>query len=286
MKLRLLTELDEKDVIQLTPEWLSTEYDRLNAELFDGKLMSCDFAIFTSGKGSEGGTLGWFKITGTGIYVSKSSRRMYRKISTNSYYGNEKEYVDKNNFVEICKPRIELNGNYRWSRKAALSTLVHEMCHYYCNMYGWRPAQHHGNDFRAIAFKVSQKSNEFFTVERIARAEQMTEMELNSMMSAKKARRLENKKSKVIAMFLFMTNGEVRYINAISWDLVGKIERLEIQNGKCKKIILSQDADLVQKIFDMGYRHTMRVYRYWDFTGKPILNELENYNISVRWEKE
>lgn len=281
MKLRLLTEIDEKDVIEVTPQWMSAEYDRLNASLFGGKLMACDFALFTTGKGSEGGTLGWFKLTGSNLYVSKREHRIYKK----DYWG-DKTYITRENFVELCKPRIELNGNYRWTRKAAISTLVHEMCHYYCNMNGWRPVQHHGNEFRSIAFHVSQKSNEFFTVERIAKAEQMDQMELNSVMAAKKQRRMENKKSRVIATFLFMSNGTVRYLNACGWNLVELIKKEEaVRGNRCDKILASQDAELVEKLFSEGYRHVMRTYRYWDFTNKPILNELENYDILKVWEK-
>lgn len=277
MKLKLLTELREEDVIEITPEWMSKEYDRMNASLFDGKLGACEFGIFTTGKGSGGGTLGWFKIMGSNLYVSKSTHRIYQKnVST-----GEKTFVNSDNFVELCKPKIELNGNYRWTKKAALSTLVHEMCHYYCNMNGWRPVQHHGGEFRAIAFRVSQKSKEFFTVERIAKAEQMDEMELNSVMAARKEKRLDNKKAKVMAVFVFRTNGQVRLINVTSMATLIEIEQIEFKGTGCEKIIYSRDPKLIQLLFDNGYKSTMRGYRYWDVTGKPFVKELDNYEIEV-----
>lgn len=279
MKLKLLTEIDESQVIELTTTWMAAEYDRLNQSLFDGKLMACDFAVFTSGKGAEGGTLGWFKITGKNVYASKSTHRIYYK----DLQWGDKTYVDRSNFVEICKPRIELNGNYRWTKKAAISTLVHEMCHYYCNMNGWRPMQHHGPEFRAIAFQVSQRSNEFFTVERIAKAEQMQGMELNGTMAAKKQRRLDNKKAKIIAVFVFKKDGHVRLINAINREVLVEIERIEFKGTGCEKIVYSQDANLIQMLFDKGYKSTMRSYRYWDVTREQFVKELDNYDIEVNY---
>lgn len=277
MKYDLINELDENDVVDLTPAWLQTEYNRLNTSYFDGKLGDCSFGLFTTGKGAEGGVLGWFKITGTGIYFSKSSRRMFTK----DMWG-DKNYITKENFASVCKPRIELNGNYRWSKKAALSTLIHEMCHYYCNMNGWRPVQHHGNEFRSIAFRVSQKSNEFFTVERIAKAEQMNEMEINSVFAEKKKRRAAAKASRLIVVVMYMKNGEVRLMNANNWNLVGEVERIESKEGRCLRLLTSQDPELVALLFEKGYRHEMRTYRYWDITGKPIVNELDKFKFTTR----
>ena len=283
MEYDILNELNEKDVIELTPAWMATEYEALNQRLFDGKLMACDFGIFTTGRGSEGGTLGWFKITGAPLYVSKSFPRgkIYKKMPN-----GEKKWVTKENFVEICKPRIELNGNYRWTKKAAISTLVHEMCHYYCNMNGWRPTQHHGPEFNSIAFEVSRKSNDFFSVQRIAQAEQMSEMELNSVYAEKKTRRETAKKSRIIAMLIYRKNGEVRLINASNWNLVGDVERFEVTHGNCKKIMLSQDPDAIAYLFENGYRSTMRTYKFWDVTTKgPLLDKLNTFNWQTRWEE-
>lgn len=273
----IINELNENDVIDLTPAWLQAEYNRLNESYFDGKLGPCSFGLFTTGRGSEGGVLGWFKITGTGIYISKSTRRMFTK----TYWG-DKEFITKNNFAEVCKPRIELNGNYKWSRKAALSTLIHEMCHYYCNMGGYRPLQHHGNEFRAIAFHVSQKSNEFFTVERIAKAEQMDEMELNAVFAEKKKRRADAKASRMIVVLIYMKNGDVRLINAANWNLVGEIERIEAKGGRCQRLLTSQDPELITFLFEKGYRHEMRTYRYWDIAGKPLEKELGRFQFNTR----
>ena len=283
MKLRPINELNENDVIELTPQWMATEYDRLNASLFDGKLMECQFGLFTTGKGSQGGTLGWFKMTGRNLWVSKQSRRIYTRGGLGD---SEKIWINKENFVEYCKPKIELNGNYRWTKKAALSTLVHEMCHYYCNMNGWRPAQHHGPDFMSIAFHVSQKSNEFFTVERVARAEQMSEVELNSEFAEKKKKREEAKKAKVIMTFIFMANGTVRLVNALNNEVVNNIVRLEFTGSRCKKIVVSRDPALMDVVFSRGYKGTMRAYRFWEVQNEDFVKELDNYDTQVKWENE
>ena len=196
----------------------------------------------------------------------------------------EKTPITKDNFFEVCKPRIELNGNYTWTRKAAMSTLVHEMCHYYCNMNGWRPVQHHGNEFRSIAFKVSQRSNEFFSVDRIAKAEQMDQMELNSVFAEKKKRRMEAKVSRLFIVLVYMKNGEVRLVNANGMPLVRQIMEIEKNDGRCKTIMVSQDSDLVGCLFENGYKHEMRTYRYWDITTKPIREKIEKYNFKTIFE--
>ena len=274
-----LLEIDESKVIDLTTDWMAREYDRMNRLLFNGELGPCVFGIFTTGRGSEGGVLGWFRICGQNIKVRRSLGRMFRY----DYDGRE-IWVNRDNFVDICKPKIELNGNYRWTQKAALSTLVHEMCHYYCNMNGFRPTQHHGYEFRNIAWRVSERSNEFFSVERIAKAEQMDEMELSSRMQVKRDKRKEGKMSRVIVVLVYKTDGEIRLINANNWNLVGEIERDEMRSGTCQKILISQDPRFIEYLFSHRYGKTMLTYRYWPVNGKEFINMLPEWDVKVRWE--
>ena len=42
-----------------TVEWMAAKYAEMNEQLFGGQLGQCDFDVFTTGRGSEGGTLGW-----------------------------------------------------------------------------------------------------------------------------------------------------------------------------------------------------------------------------------
>ena len=104
--------------------------------------------------------------------------------------GWERIYIDRNNFAELCHPTIELNGNYSGTEHGFLETLVHEMCHYYTEMDGYCPRQGHGFEFRNIGSIVTSRSNGMFTIQRLASAEQMTELELSDEMKAKRERRL------------------------------------------------------------------------------------------------
>lgn len=271
----MLQEIDEKNFVDLTTDWLREKYEKMNAELFDGKLGNCDFDIFTTGRGSEGRVLGWFSMTATGLFMSKATRRIYKK-NTYPYSFDDKIYATRENFYDLTKPVIKLNGNYRWTEKAALSTLVHEMCHYYCNQDGWRPTQAHGYEFRSIASRVSMKSGKIFTVERIAKAEQMDEMELNSDMQAKKDKRMENKMKKIIPLIIWMNDGEIRLVNCTSERLLDDIVSLSAK--RAQKMAIG-DIELTKFLFDKGYRNAMTTYRYWTITGKDWLSELNRFNL-------
>ena len=154
----------------LTTEWMSEKFNEMNARLFDYELGSCSFEIFTKGRGMYGNALGWFCCGGKNVRVVNSSDKIYTVVNHSIVY------IDKGNFVSLYKPIIKLNGNYTWSEKAALSTLVHEMCHYYVYMHGCYPKRCHGKEFKRIAKIVSDKAPELFTVQRLASAEQMSEM--------------------------------------------------------------------------------------------------------------
>ena len=181
----MLKEADDKTLITITPEWMEQKFDEMNKLLFNGVLYKPQFSLFTKGKGSRGGTLGWFKINKDYNVIWKSDR----------YHGGYQAYVKDSwgdsfmlqpeEFVYYMHPLIQLNGNYNWTEKAALTTLVHEMCHYYVSRNGHWPKQAHGPEFVSVARMVSQKSNEFFTVQRLAKAEQMEQMDFTDDMKAR-----------------------------------------------------------------------------------------------------
>lgn len=271
---------DTNTLMKPTPEWMAKRYNELNQELFNGKLGTCEFGLFTTGSGSNGRVLGWFRTTGKNLKFSRTSRRIYKV----GIWG-DKEYINRGNFVELCKPKIELNGNYQWTEKAAISTLVHEMCHYYCEMNGYYPARHHGPEFKQIAAYVSAKSNNFFTVERLAKAEQMSEMELNSTIVARNQQRAQNKQNKIILLFIFCKDGTVRLINAINTILVNKITDTEIGRD-ANKIIISTDPNLKQEVFSKGYCQSMSTYRYWEVTNQPFVKNLGNYKTTTLYSTE
>lgn len=256
-------------------QWMAEKYDEMNSLLFDGKLMECDFGIFTSGRGSEGGVLGWFKMTGKNLKGRRSTRRLFKR------YGWDEIDINRGNFVELCKPRIELNGNYSGKEESFLTTLVHEMCHYYTYMDGYMPVQAHGREFRSICSMVQMKSNGRFTIQRLASAEQMSGLELNDEMKEKRKKRLERKKSKTTVLIYWDRDGKTKLVTTTSQDLVSLIKL-----GKYKKLVVSNDGNLFDYLYnECRYRNNMRYGRrgwpYWDVTGKGWLNELDNYDIEV-----
>lgn len=253
-----------------TPQWMAEKYSEMNGELFGGKLGECDFGIFTTGRGSEGSVLGWFKIGEKNIRVVRRTRRMF-------YDGWEKIYIDRGNFCKICKPRIELNGNYNGTENGFLATLVHEMCHYYNYMYGFCPKQGHGREFKEIAYIVSNRSNGRFSVQRIATAEQMSELELNDEMKAKKERRAANKLANTTALVVYKKNGDVRLILTRIEKLIYEIYNLESNKDDVVKIFRSNDKDLIEYLFSRGYRSLMRTYRFWNVRANlDVLQKIDN----------
>ena len=248
-------------------EWMAKKYNEMNQQLFDGSLGDCDFAIFTSGRGSEGGVLGWFKITGSNVRADRYSRRMFV-----GGWGT-KVFIDKNNFVRLCKPRIELNGNYTGTEQSFLATLAHEMCHYYTYMNGYCPKQGHGREFKEIGQIVSQRSNGMFTIQRLASAEQMSEMELSDEMKAKREKRLSNRKSSVTAVIVFTLEGKIKLSITSNERLVNLIKTTSEGHGE--KVIVTNNADVIDYLFAKGYKKNMRTWRYWSIEGKPWIDELK-----------
>jgi len=252
-----------------TVEWMAKKYDEMNAQLFEGALMECAFEVFTTGKGMEGGTLGWFCIEGRKIMIERRGRRIFQDRGW-----MERTYVNKENFVSICRPKIKLNGNYTGTEHAFLATLVHEMCHYYTYRNGYAPVQAHGREFKSIGQIVSSRSNGLFTIQRLASAEQMSEMELSDEMKAKKAKRLANKKATVSAILVFTKDNKVKLTITSNQRLINTIVKVEGQRGE--KPIVTNDAEVIEYLFSKGFRKNMRSWRYWSLEDKPWLNELKN----------
>ena len=259
-----------------TVEWMASKYDEMNDQLFGGKLGECKFAVFTSGRGAEGGVLGWFKITGRNIRIRRYNRRMFK---TNGW---DEINIDRNNFVQLCQPQIELNGNYSGTEHAFLATLAHEMCHYYTYMNGYAPKQGHGREFKEIGYIVSSRSNGLFTIQRLASAEQMSEMELNDEMKAKRERRLANRKASVTALIVFTQDGKIKLTITSSQDLINTISNEEKRRGE--NVVTSNDADVIEFLFSKGYRKNMRTWRYWNLEDKPWLGELKEMLLEMSGE--
>lgn len=251
-----------------TREWMAAKYAEMNEQLFNGLLGNCSFDIFTTGRGSQGGTLGWFKIKGSRILIDRRSRRMYKD-------GWDRIYINRSNFADLCYPTIELNGNYTGTEYGFLATLVHEMCHYYTYMYGYAPKQGHGPEFRQIGSIVSSRSNGLFTIQRLASAEDMSQLELNDEMKAKREKRLNNKKASVTAIIVMTQEGKVKLTITSNQNLINLITNTE-KNERNENVVATNDSSVIDYLFSKGYRKNMRTWRYWSLEDKPWINEFKN----------
>lgn len=257
-------------------EWMKQKYLEMNDLLFNGALGQCNFAIFTSGKGSQGGVLGWFKITGQNIKARRLDRRMFKKTFTSEIF------ADKHNFYSLCQPQIELNGNYTGTELSFLTTLVHEMCHYYTYMNGFVPKQGHGPEFKSIARYVTAHADGMFTIQRLASAEQMEGFVLSDEMKEKKAKRIANKKSKLNALILFKKSGQVRLTTTSKEPLIQMIIN-SYEDRDIKKIVQTNDINFIEYIFNLGYKRNFSTWRYWDITDKNDILELLNKSIKQEY---
>lgn len=268
-----LTEDEEHSTEKIKPttEWMTKWYDIMNQRLFNGELGACILRPFTTGKGSNGRTLGWFKITASNIKVDRSTRRIFKS----DYYS--RQYVDRSSFPSICKPCIELNANYSAPEDSWLNTLVHEMCHYYTYMYGYAPKQGHGPEFREIGAIVSSKSNGLITIQRLASAEEMTHFDLDADIKQKNQERLDRKKSNLNVCVIILDNKQVRLVTTTSMKLVDEIANLHNTKNNTLYFGCSHETGLVELLYSKGYRSSMRTYRYWDISNASWLNILPEY---------
>ena len=258
--------------------WMSEKYDEMNKWLFGGKLGACEFGIFTTGNGSGGNTLGCFKITGYKIKIFSPTHHMFRQ-GWNPDTGVRDEYVNRNNFVDLCRPRIEINGNYIGNEEIFLGILVHEMCHYYTYMEGFAPSSSHGYEFKEIASIVSYRSGGRFTVKRLASAEEMAGLELTGKMKERVERRNENKKNSLTAIFRFRNNGTVELTTTSDKDLIRRL--CNSFSSSTPRVVSSNDYDLLTLLFDAGYKRNFRTWKYWNVENKDFTKNLDHYDISV-----
>lgn len=264
-------------------QWMRRKYNEMNQELFGGVLGDCDFDIFTTGKGSQGGVLGWFCIQNKNVRTDSYTRRLF----ANTF--DDTVYITQKNFAKICRPKISLNGNYSGTEESLTATLVHEMCHYYDYMYGTCPKQGHGPSFRYIAQIVSNRSNGRFTIQRIASAEEMRGYVLDPEMQAKKEARTANKKAKAMAIFVYKRNGEIEITltSRQNTEILDKIVRYYTLNkaGDANEIITSTDQSLIELLYANKYRKLMRTWRYWNVQNQPWANMIKDYDYNVVFNK-
>ena len=274
--LNLLKEADDKTLISITPEWLEQKFDEMNKLLFNGVLYRPRFGLFTSGKGSRGGTLGWFKINKDSNVIWKPDRVRGGFWAYVRDGWGDSFLLQPKKFVYYMHPLIQLNGNYRWTEKAALSTLVHEMCHYYVHRNGYWPKQSHGPEFMSVARMVSQKSNEFFTVERLARAEQMSEMDLSDEMKA-----FNNRRAAAGIHFFKIELSGIKYRKRVAYRFAYAIPAQSILDNYRNYIKSNFDPSRYSKVVEcvttdgtIKRYSTVKVVGKWYFTNANSIDEV------------
>lgn len=262
----------DKNLFKPTVEWMREKYDEMNAKLFNGMLGECGFSIFTSGRGSNGKVLGYFQMKSPHhLKCDRYTRKMFIEYR----YSGERVYIDEKTFVLYCYPSISINGNYSGKEEVFLNTLVHEMCHYYTYMNGFVPTQAHGKEFRHIASIVSSRSGGLITIQRLATAEEMSNLELDDDIKLKNNKRLENKKKSLSAVFRFTNSGDVELTTTSSKSLIDKIILSSIKNSRIRKVVLCNDMELIDVLFVNGYNVNMRKWAYWNVTNKSFLSLLD-----------
>lgn len=271
--------------MRATPEWMAEKYNEMNNWLFDGELGPCNFALFTTGKGSEGKTLGKFSMNNRYLRVDKRRRRL---IMWYGSWGNS-EYVDTEMFKTQCNPTISLNGHYSGTEESLLDTLVHEMVHYANYMYGYCPAKPHGREFKEMASLISSRSDGRFSVQRLASAETMQGYQLDGDMQKKRDTREQNRLSKVNAVFVYMNDGKINFTQTASKALVDEIVRYwdtvskNPSSRQAVRILYSNDPQMIDFLTKNGYRKMMRTHRYWEIQDKPMSAFIEEYPCELIW---
>lgn len=273
-------EKGDNGLMRASVEWMSENYDRFNRELFDGKLGDCKFEIFTTGRGSQGRTLGRFRLMTRDVYVRRSSGIMCVR-----RYGLEED-INRSNFVELCNPCIMLNGHYSGTEDALQGTLVHEMVHYYTYMFGHCPKQAHGIEFREVAAVVSSRSGGRFTIQRLATAEEMSNYRLDDDMQSKHDRRVASKKARARAIFVYRKDGrvELTIVSNTNNDVPYEIYDYYVNgngSGKADEIISSTDPDLIDELYNSGKRKLMRTWRFWNVENAPWIGNVKKYDFDT-----
>lgn len=270
------------DLMKPDIDWMRRNYDEMNDLLFNGELGECSFGF--NNRGSR--VLGVFRISNSSVRVDPYSRRMYIDFDGGYFSGSDRIWIYGDNFVEKCCPRIDLNLNYSATEEAWLGVLVHEMVHYYDYMNGICPKQAHGPNFRSISMMVSSRSNGRFSVQRLANAEVMRNFELSDKMVASKKRRIENKKARTVAVFVYKKDGNIEMTLTSSNSVISQIYGYYVSGrgvGKAREIITSTDPELIEMLYSHGYKKLMRTWRYWNIAEKSWSGTIKNYEYKTEY---
>lgn len=278
-----LKKLDENDVseiagiendndINFKPDiaWIRRMYNEMNRKLFDYRLGHCDFDIFKKGAGSQGHVLGFFTF-GRGVRMNRLNRHMFVVEASGNI-----QYINYENFPLICRPRIELNGNYHGKQSSFLNTLVHEMCHYWTYMNGFSPSDAHGAEFMRAARMVQENSGGTMEIGKVASAEEMEGYQLDQNIADRNMKRTQTRQSRSYLVIVVQNKNTVYMSMISSLSVVEKIVDYYREMKSVNMILVSKDSGLMQYLFDKHYGKIFRSWRYWDISSRPWLPEFLN----------
>ena len=266
------------DKIELDQKYLEDLYDLLNREYFDGKLGKCEIGTF-SGKNVR--TLGYFKMA-DGTKSSGLNGRLFRYASDGS-----KQFGTSENFVELFKPQIKLNANYRWTEEQMEATMLHEMCHYWTFKSGWAPTQAHGTEFRNVAGYVSGKSDGKFDIKRLAGAEELSNLELRPELKASMDRKQERKSNNTYVVLIEFNNGRTMLSRTSTPDLILTDLLLRLKGlkyayfrssfGTPAKMEVFRNGELASMLASKGYSTNFRgKLKFWSLNSNEA-DEISRY---------
>ena len=270
---------DSNEKFVPTPEWMAEKYNELNDWLFDGELGACEFNVTKL----KAHMLAGFSMKRENLSAKRQSRQIYVK---HGPYPDTWEYITKDNFPELCLPVISMSSQRMGTEKALLTSLVHEMCHYYTFRLGYLPKQAHGTEFRQIAAHVSYRSNGLFNIQRLATAEEMAERDFTDDLKKELEVKKEKKIQKLKAILGYINNGEIRLTLTSSEALIEKTISYYKTRNECYKVLLSDDTNLINFLYNQGYRTNLRALKYWNIEKKDFAKTIDkDYKWSIIFDK-
>ncbi len=227
--------MTEEKYIDVTPQWLSEKYDECNRKYFDGELGRCYFGVYKSNK--TGGHISYND--GKGFYYERSTGRIFVKGPQGPVY------VNKDNFFNLLKPKIELNVIRKLTEWEAVGTLLHEMVHYWDIMTGIRLCEPHGNRFKNKLYQIAQKTGAY-TFEQLYKSEGL---KLDALQDTDRDKMLQ-KLQRTTPIICYYWDGDVTFMHATSPAILDLLISEAYERGILK--IKTGDFELTKYMFDHG----------------------------------
>jgi hypothetical protein len=110
----------------------------------------------------------------------------------------------------------------------------------------------------------------------------MSQLELDAVIQAKNQKRIDNKKSKMTALLVYLRNGEIQLSLTTSRTVIDEIIKYCSDNKAVDKICISNNAELINFLFDKGYKRAFRTYRYWRIGDKPWVGQMAKWDYDMQ----